>query len=125
MNYILEINNRPWQAIRYGTKEIEIRTNTEDNNLDYSQVKQGDTFTLMNNSTLEQFNVKVLRVSHYNTIRELLEKEGTKKTLSSGKDIEGGIESINSLNGYKEGIKKNGVWALKIKPVKNINLAEI
>ena len=114
MNYTIEINNRPWRAIKNRTKEIEVRTNTQFDEFDYGILKQEDTLTLINNDTQELFGVKILRVTHYNTIRELLEKEGTKKTLSSGKDLEGGIMSINSLKGYKEGIDKNGVWALKI-----------
>lgn len=117
MIYTIDINDRPWQAIKNKTKEIEVRTNTPFEKLDYNLLKKDDTLTLINNESLEQQNIKVLRVTHYKTVRELLEQEGTTRTLSSGKDLEGGIESINSLNGYKEGIEKHGVWAIQITPV--------
>jgi len=120
MNYIIDINDRPWQAIKNKTKEIEVRTNTPFEKLDYNLLKEDDTLTLVNNDNLEQQNVKVLRITHYKTVRELLEQEGTTRTLSSGKDLEGGIESINSLTGYKEGIEKHGVWAIQIIPIDNI-----
>jgi hypothetical protein len=40
---------------------------------------------------------------------------GTKNVLSSGLNIEGGIESYNSLDGYEEGIKKCGIYAIGVK----------
>lgn len=40
--------------------------------------------------------------------------EGTKYTLSSTDDYNEGIDSINSLNGYRESIKENGVYAIHI-----------
>jgi hypothetical protein len=42
--------------------------------------------------------------------------EGVEETLSSTNDIEKGIESIESIDGYKTLIKKNGVFAIRIKP---------
>lgn len=41
--------------------------------------------------------------------------EGTRYTLSSTNDYKEGIKSINALNGYKEAIKCNGVYAIHIK----------
>jgi ASC-1-like (ASCH) protein len=60
--------------------------------------------------------VRVVDVRHYKTARELLETEGTKRTLSSGKDVVGGIDSIHSITGYKEAIAKNGVFAIEVEP---------
>ena len=44
--------------------------------------------------------------------------EGTRYTLFSTDDYLEGISSINSLEGYKEAIKKNGVYAIHIKYLK-------
>lgn len=41
-------------------------------------------------------------------------QEGTKHTLSSTNDYQEGIKSINSLDGYLEAIKENGVYAIHI-----------
>lgn len=114
MNYTTDINDRPWNAIRNGTKDIEIRTNTPFENIDYSQLKKGDIFKLINNETGKVLETRILRISHYRTVKELLEKEGTERTLSSGKDLEGGIESIRNIKGYKEAIPKCGIWAIEL-----------
>lgn len=46
----------------------------------------------------------------------MLEAEGVRNVLSSEpKTIEHGIESYNSFQGYKEGIRKNGIYAIGIK----------
>jgi hypothetical protein len=43
-----------------------------------------------------------------------LKIEGTEFTLSSTNDIKEGIDSIESINGYKELIEKNGVFAVEL-----------
>jgi len=45
-------------------------------------------------------------VHHYPDFRTMLQKEGPKKVLSSGGNIEQGVASYNSLSGYKELVKK-------------------
>lgn len=37
--------------------------------------------------------------------------------LSSGGNIEEGIESYNSLGGYKERIEKYGIYAIGVRPI--------
>lgn len=57
-------------------------------------------------------------VHHYHSVKEMLETEGVRNVLSSEpKTIEHGIKNYNSLEGYKEGIKKNGIYAIGIKPL--------
>lgn len=46
---------------------------------------------------------------------DLLINEGTDVTLSSGKNLQDGIKSIESIPGYKENIMNNGVYAIHIK----------
>jgi ASC-1-like (ASCH) protein len=46
----------------------------------------------------------------------MLEQEGVENLLSGEpKTIEHGIESYNSLTEYKEGIIKNGIYAIGVK----------
>lgn len=121
--HVLDLNNRPWQAIKRGTKSIEVRANGAYSDFDHSQIKTGDTIRFINNETEQTLEVKVVAVRQYQTVRELLETEGTKRTLSSGKDIIGGIESIHSITRYKEAIKKNGVFAIELKPIRPLLIA--
>ena len=115
MNYNLNLNERPFQAIKAGTKKIEGRTPKNENDQRYDQMVTGDTLTFTNNVTNEQMVCQVLSVSKYLDTRSMLETEGTKNVLSSGLDIEGGIKSYNSLEGYEERIKSFGIYAIEIK----------
>lgn len=59
--------------------------------------------------------VDVLGIRQYPDTRKMLEAEGVENVLSSGMDIEGGIESYNSFSEYKENIPKYGIWAIEVK----------
>lgn len=112
--YELEINNRAFNAIKEGKKRVEIRVTKINDDFDYKIIKANDiiNFTSYDN---EEIKCQVIKVNWYKTIEELLTIEGTKYTLSSTNDFNEGVKSINSFNGYKEGIKKNGVYAIHIK----------
>lgn len=114
--HVLDLNDRPWRAIKRGTKSIEVRANGGYSDFDHSKIRSGDTVQFVNNETEEILEVIAVDIRHYKTVRELLETEGTKGTLSSGKDVVGGIKSIHSITGYKEAIEKNGVFAIELKP---------
>jgi len=115
MNYNLDLNNRPFKAIKAGTKKVEGRTPKDSDDKRYEDIVPGDTITFTNNITNEIMTAGVLFVHHYNNVRKMLETEGTKNVLSSGLDIEGGIKSYNSLDGYEERIKKYGIYAIGVK----------
>lgn len=115
MNYNLELNDRPFKAIEAGTKKVEGRTKTSMDTFSYDDLKYGDTITFNNNVTNEKLTVSVIAVRHYPNTRLMLESEGVKNVLSSEKEIEGGIESYNTFNEYKENIPKYGIYAIEIK----------
>ena len=113
MEYTFDTNDRPFKAILAGTKKIECKTFTGSDKTPYDKFKVGDTINLINNSTNETLKAKVTFIHRYPSTREMLEKEGPEKVLSSKpKTIEHGIEAYNSLDGYEEGIKKNGIYAI-------------
>jgi len=116
MNYNLDLNDRPFQAIKAGTKKIEGRTQKDDGDMRYEEMKQGDTITFTNNITNEVIVCNVLSVTHYKDTRTMLEAEGIENVLSSGLDIEGGIKSYNNLEGYEGRIKRFGIYAIGVKP---------
>lgn len=113
MEYTFDTNDRPFKAILAGTKKVEGRTFTDSDKTPYDKFKAGDSINLVNNLTNETLKAKVVFTHHYSSVREMLEKEGPKDVLSSEpKTVEHGIETYNALNGYKEGIKKNGIYAI-------------
>ena len=115
MKYIFDINDRAFNAIKNGTKRVEIRvTKLGDNHFDYGVLKSGDTIEFKSFSG-DIINCLVEDVNHYDSIEELLTLEGTRYTLSSTNDFNKGVESINSINGYREAMKVNGVYAIHIK----------
>ena len=120
MIYKLDINNRAFKAIKEKRKKVEIRV-TKINGFDYSNIKKDDVikFTSFDN---DKMNCLVLDNIWYPSIEELLTKEGTKYTLSSTDDFDLGVKSIKSFKGYEEGMKKNGVHAIKIEEIPFVDL---
>lgn len=87
----------------------------------FDRLRSGDILTFTNNVTHEKIAVNVIAVRHYRDARLMLEKEGVKNVLSSGKDLEGGIESYNSHPEYKENIPVYGIYAIEVRPVQDPN----
>ena len=117
MKYNLDINNRAFNAIKNKTKRVEIRTTKlGENHFDYCILKSGDEIEFQSYDS-EIINCLVGDVNHYDSIEELLTLEGTRYTLSSTNDFKEGVKSINSINGYEEAIKVNGIYAIHITPI--------
>jgi ASC-1-like (ASCH) protein len=120
MNYNLDLNDRPFKAIKAGTKKIETRVQTSYDKTPYPDLKIGDTFTFTNNVTGEMMKVEILGVRHYPDVRSMLEAEGTRNTLSSGLDINGAVERYNTVfEEYKENIPKFGIYGIEVRPIIN------
>ena len=119
MKYNFDINNRAFKAIIEGTKKVEIRaTKLGENHFDYAILKTGDIIEFKSFDG-DVINCLVEDVNHYDTIEELLTLEGTRYTLSSTNDFNEGVKSINSINGYKDAILVNGVYAIHVKYIEN------
>ena len=114
MVYKLDINDRAANAIKNGTKRVEIRANKINSEFDYSNIKKDDIIEF-NSDMVGKFYVKVIENNYYDTIEELLMLEGTRYTTSSTNNYDEAISNIYKLDGYKDAIKKNGVFAIHIK----------
>lgn len=114
--YELDINNRAFRAIKDGRKKVEIRVTKEPLDFDYSIMREGDLINFTSYDGDEML-CQILKINWYKTIEELLTIEGTEFTLSSTNDFNEGVKSINSFDGYSEGMKKNGVYAIHIKKI--------
>ncbi|MCX6715571.1 MAG: hypothetical protein NT077_00975 [Candidatus Taylorbacteria bacterium] len=115
MNYNLNLNDRPFKAIKTGTKKIEGRTRTSVDIFSYDDLKSGDTITFNNSITNEKMTVIVVAVRHYPDTRSMLTREGVENVLSSGLDIESGIESYNNFEEYRVNIPKYGIYGIEVK----------
>ena len=118
MNYNIDLNDRPFKAIKAGTKRIETRVPTSWDQTPYNELKVGDTITFTNNTNGDLLKVDILGVRNYPDVRSLLEAEGTRNTLSSGLGIEEAIERYNTVfEEYRENIPKFGIYAIEVKLV--------
>lgn len=115
MNYTLHLRNRPFQAIKNGTKRVEGRAPNDSHDKQFEEIKPGDYISFENEETNEIVMTEVVFVHHYSSVKEMLEKEGPENVLSSKGTIEQGIESYYSLGDYKERIHKFGIYAIGIK----------
>ena len=111
--YKLKVDDMAFLAIKELRKKVEIRVNNINDKIDYGTIKNNDIVRFIN-SLSEEFECSVVKVTWYKTIESLLTYEGTKYTLSSTDDFDEGVKSINSIPGYKEGIEKNGVYAIHV-----------
>lgn len=115
MKYKFDINNRAFNAIKNGTKRIEIRvTKLGEEHFNYGILKENDEIEFTSYDG-EKIKCIIEDINHYNSIEKLLILEGTRYTLSSTNDFNEGVKSINNLNGYKEAIPVNGIYAIHIK----------
>lgn len=114
MKYTMHLPERPFYAIKNGTKKVEGRV-PKSKRSRYFKIKSGDTIVFLLETGKERVQTQVLFVHHYPDFRTMLQKEGPEKVLSSGGNIDQGVASYNSFSGYKEGVKKYGVFAFGIK----------
>lgn len=118
MEYTFNINNRAFNAIKNKQKRIEIRaTKNGVGHFDYSVLKTNDYINFISYNK-EKVKCIVKEINWYKSIEKLLTLEGTRYTLSSTDDYRKGIKSIYSINGYKDAIESNGVFAIHIEYLK-------
>ena len=119
--FLKKLYEHPFNAIKKGQKNIEIRANKNDfSESSINLIEEGDFIIFKKVGSEERLKCTVERKTLYRSVRELLEAEGTESTLSSTNNIEEGIKSVESIGNYKELIAKNGVFAIKIKDIHQI-----
>ena len=118
MQYRLNLNDRAFLAVKKGTKRVENRVKTDSSTVDYSKIKPNDIIIFMN-SRNEELTCIVQENNWYKDEKELLIQEGTRYTLSSTNDFEQGLKSLTRFIGYKEGIRKNGIFAIHINKIQD------
>jgi len=116
-----ELNDRAFNAIKDGEKSVEIRANkARFKQPSFNTAKPNDLVRFTNTETQRTMLCEIQRITLYRSVRDLLESEGTKETLSSTDDLQEGIESIHGIPGYKDYIEDNGVFAVHLSPPKEV-----
>ncbi|MGI0117303.1 hypothetical protein [Zooshikella sp. RANM57] len=112
--HVIGLMDMPFEWIKQGKKSVEIRANSDVRPFDYGVIKPNHTLFFINEQTGESLERRVIRIDHYQTVKELINTEGMKNTLPTFVSIEDAIELIHSFPGYKQGIIKYGVYAIEI-----------
>ena len=122
--YKLEIYKKPLDAIKNGTKHIEIRTNNSYEAIDYSLLKVDDiiSFQIINGPpfinldviTPDALKVKVKRVTNYRNPEELLLNEGLQVLSTLVNSLDEGIKMLYSFHEYEDMIPIHGIFAIEI-----------
>ena len=123
-SYKLEIYKKPLDAIKNGTKHIEIRTNNSYEAIDYSLLKVDDviSFQIINGPpfvnldvvTPDALKVKVKRVTNYRNPEELLLNEGLQVLSTLVNSLDEGLKMLYSFHEYEEMIPIHGIFAIEI-----------
>ena len=126
-SYKLEIYKKPLEAIKNGSKNIEIRTNNSYEAIDYSLLKVDDiiSFQIINGPpfvnldvvTPDALKVKVKRVTNYRNPEELLLNEGLQVLSTLVNSLDEGIKMLYSFHEYEEMIPIHGIFAIEIEIV--------
>ena len=126
-SYKLEIYKKPLDAIKNGTKHIEIRTNNSYEEIDYSllkiddiisfQIINGPPFVNLDVITPDALKVKVKRVTNYRNPEELLLNEGLQVLSTLVNSLDEGIKMLYSFHEYEDMIPIHGIFAIEIEIV--------
>lgn len=120
MDWHLELNDMPFDAIKRGKKSRETRTKVPHNMTEYEEMKPGDRIIFTRKSDKEKMVCEILAVRHYPDVASMFDAEGQENCMSYDAPKEEAIASYDQLRGYTDGIKEYGIWAIEVKPIKTL-----
>ncbi len=103
-----EINKDIFQAIRDGRKKVETRAGSTK----YQKIKSGDVLVL--SCSGKKFEKKIQKVRHFSSIKEILKKYKPEEINPKTHSLEETEKMYYSFTGYKEKIKKLGLFAFEL-----------
>ena len=125
--YSLEIYRGPLEAIRAGTKKVEIRTLNSYESIPYDKLLPGDRilfqiiagppFAGLEVLEADALLVEVRKVLHYPNPGALLRAEGMEVLSGLCESFEEGEKLLYSFFEYKEQIPVHGIFAIHISPL--------
>lgn len=113
--YSLNLNDRPFCAIKDGSKRTEARVPISIDTTPYHLLSKGDVLSFRNRYTGETLLAEVDDVCHYSDVVSMLRSEDLSKLLSSGtKDIDEVAKNFSQFREYEENIPMHGIYAIHI-----------
>lgn len=109
MEHRMKLWNEPFNKIKYGKKDIELRLNDQKRQL----IKIGDTIVFINNQTKEEFRCLVINLYYYKSFKELY-NIFDKTRLGYENNEEPTYKDMEKYY-LKEEINKYGVVGIEIK----------
>lgn len=113
--HYMKLWDSPFNAIKYGLKNIEMRLNDEKRSL----ININDIIVFTNNNTFETIKVKVVNLYKYDSFKELYENHNK---ISIGYQ-ENEIANYEDMYDYykEEDIKKYGALGIEIKLINELD----
>ncbi len=111
MEIVLKLMDIYWDMISSGLKTVEGRAMSKSK--DYSALRKGDRIIFINSkgNSLVRY---VQYVKHYDSLKEFFDEEGLKNILPNVNSYDEASNIYNSLPGYRDKIKKYGIYAIKL-----------
>lgn len=109
----LSLQQEYFNAIRLGLKTVEGRLNSPK----FNDLKVGMNINFTCMITHELIVCSVQAINIYANFKDMLTTEGLKNMLPKITSINEGVTLYESFPGYREGVKKLGALAIKIKKV--------
>lgn len=106
--HVLPLKQPYFNQIETGLKRYEMRINSGM----MLNIKQGDSIKFVNGN--KSCLVYVIAIEKFNSFREALESHMVTKILPGVKSIDEAVDIYNSIPGYQEKAKNNGVLLFKI-----------
>src|SRR3989344_7329639 len=82
MDWYLELNDMPFDAIKKGKKNRETRTKVPHNMTPYEEMKPGDRVVFTRKTDQGKMVVEILGTRHYKNVAEMLDAEGQDNCMS-------------------------------------------
>lgn len=78
------------------------------------EIKNGDVITFSHIMSGRRVDTKIKEVSHYDSAKDMVEKEGLKDLLPEAKNASEVVSFYESLYNYKGRIAKGGIYAFRV-----------
>lgn len=114
MDWHLELNDMPFDAIKTGKKTRETRTKVPHNMTPYEEMKPDDNIIFTRKTDKEKMICEILGVRHYPDVASMFDAEGQDNCMSYDASRDEAIASYDQLRDYTEGIKQYGIWAIEV-----------
>jgi ASC-1-like (ASCH) protein len=117
--WLFPLTKEMYELVESGEKTMEGRVSEPSNpKKNYLLMNIGDTIIFECLETKRRTKTKVVYKKHYKNVEECLNEQGLEKMLPGVNSIEEGINLYNNFPGYKERIKRFGIYAISFEKLR-------